>query len=155
LFNKLVVRVFDDLLFVRGGKLKLVRPFVYVRERETKQYARLHNLPVITENCPACFEEPKERARLKALLKAQETLYPTIFPQLVAALRPLMHPDFHADKIFKDLSKNRAEQRQESFLSLRAFAKELREKEAATSDEHEGTTSPLTEPAEVPTPALN
>jgi len=49
----------------RDGSLRIVRPFVNIREKHTKLYARLHNLPVITENCPACFEEPKERARIK------------------------------------------------------------------------------------------
>lgn len=83
---------------VRNGKLKIVRPFVFVREKDTKHYANLTNLPVITENCPACFEEPKERARIKALLKAQERLYPSLFGNLLGAIKPLMHPDLKLDE---------------------------------------------------------
>ncbi|XP_049852081.1 uncharacterized protein LOC126329096 [Schistocerca gregaria] len=88
---------------VRDGRLKIIRPFVFVRERDTKDYANLSNLPVITENCPACFEEPKERSRIKALLKAQERLYPGLFGNLQSSIKPLMHPDLHLDKILLQL----------------------------------------------------
>lgn len=33
-------------------------------------------LPIIAENCPACFEAPKERQRIKQLLAQQELLFP-------------------------------------------------------------------------------
>lgn len=90
---------------VRDGKLKIVRPFVFVREKDNKHYANLSNLPVITENCPACFEEPKERARVKALLKAQERLYPNLFGNLLSAIKPLMHPDLKLDETLQELDK--------------------------------------------------
>ena len=34
---------------------------------------------VINENCPACFEGPKERHRVKKLLAQEENLFPGIF----------------------------------------------------------------------------
>lgn len=86
---------------VRNKAVRIIRPFVYVREKDTKMFARYNNLPIITENCPACFEEPKERARIKALLKAQERLHPDIFHHLKATLKPLMHPDIDIDEIYK------------------------------------------------------
>ena len=49
----------------RQRDLKIIRPFVYVRERELRHFATQAALPVIPENCPACFEEPKERHRIK------------------------------------------------------------------------------------------
>ncbi|CAF0979761.1 unnamed protein product, partial [Brachionus calyciflorus] len=45
------------------GDLRIIRPFVYVREKELRSFAEGNKLPVITENCPACFEAPKERQR--------------------------------------------------------------------------------------------
>lgn len=123
---------------VRNGKVKIVRPFVFVREKDTKHYANLANLPVITENCPACFEEPKERARIKALLKAQERLYPNLFGNLLGAIKPLMHPDLHldealakidketkADKNKKYYPKRRSDEEQERFREARAKAKQI------------------------------
>jgi tRNA 2-thiocytidine biosynthesis protein TtcA len=43
-----------------AGDIRVIRPFSYVRERLTREFSVTSNLPVITENCPACFEGPKE-----------------------------------------------------------------------------------------------
>ena len=56
-------------------------------------FAREANLPVINENCPACFEEPKERARVKKMLSREETLYPNFYDNIKRSLLPLMHDD--------------------------------------------------------------
>jgi hypothetical protein len=56
-------------------------------------FAKSANLPIINENCPACFEEPKERARIKKLLSREETLYPNFFDSIKRSLLPLMHDD--------------------------------------------------------------
>ncbi len=45
----------------REGDLRVIRPFVFVRENHLRQFADKVKLPVITENCPACFEAPKVR----------------------------------------------------------------------------------------------
>jgi len=37
------------------GDLRVIRPLVYCWERLFKQFAESVNLPIITENCPACF----------------------------------------------------------------------------------------------------
>lgn len=39
----------------------MIRPFVYVREYQTREFSRTAKLPIVDENCPACFEGPKER----------------------------------------------------------------------------------------------
>ena len=44
---------------LREGDLRVVRPFVYVREKDLRHFADSCPLPVIAENCPACFEAPK------------------------------------------------------------------------------------------------
>jgi selenocysteine lyase/cysteine desulfurase/tRNA(Ile)-lysidine synthase TilS/MesJ len=72
------------------GDIRIIRPLCYVRERVTREYAAEYALPVINENCPACFEAPKERARMKALLASQEALYPSLFSSLAQAMHPLI-----------------------------------------------------------------
>jgi hypothetical protein len=48
---------------------------------------------VVPENCPACFEAPKERYRIKCLLATQEALFPSLFHALTKTLLPLMEPN--------------------------------------------------------------
>ena len=43
----------------REGDLRVIRPLVYVREVHLRAFADSAHLPVIPENCPACFEAPK------------------------------------------------------------------------------------------------
>ena len=76
-----------------GGDISVIRPFVYCRESLMTEFAKTRNLPVINENCPACFEEPKERARVKKLLSREETLYPNFYDNMRRSLIPLMHDD--------------------------------------------------------------
>ena len=47
------------LPFHREGDLRIIRPFVYIREVHLRSFADSAHLPVIAENCPACFEAPK------------------------------------------------------------------------------------------------
>jgi tRNA 2-thiocytidine biosynthesis protein TtcA len=77
---------------IDAGDLRVIRPFVYVRERQTAAFARQAGLPVIQENCPACFKHPTERMHMKQLLAGLEKAHPRLFPNLLAAMRPLMGP---------------------------------------------------------------
>lgn len=77
----------------RQRDLKIIRPFVYVREKELRRFAQDALLPVIPENCPACFEAPKERHRIKQLLAQQELLYPRVHFNIKTSLLPLMSID--------------------------------------------------------------
>ena len=78
---------------IDAGDLSVIRPFAYCRESLMTEFAKSANLPVINENCPACFEEPKERARVKKLLSREETLYPNFYDNIRRAILPLMHDD--------------------------------------------------------------
>ena len=78
---------------INAGDLSVIRPMIYCRESLMTAFAKEHNLPVINENCPACFEEPKERARIKKLLSREETLYPNIYDNIRRSLIPIMHDD--------------------------------------------------------------
>jgi len=75
---------------IDAGDLRVIRPFVYVRERKTRDFAERANLPVTQDNCPACFRVPTQRLLMKQLLAAQEQLHPKLFDSLLAAMRPLM-----------------------------------------------------------------
>jgi tRNA(Ile)-lysidine synthase TilS/MesJ len=78
---------------INAGDLSVIRPLVYCREALMTEFARKANLPIVNENCPACFEEPKERARMKKLLSKEETLYPNFYDNIKRAMMPLMHDD--------------------------------------------------------------
>lgn len=80
---------------IKGGDIRVIRPFVYVRETLTRQFAESNRLPVIPENCPACFEAPKERHRIKQLLASQEILHPRIFHNLRSTMKSLMSRDIN------------------------------------------------------------
>ncbi|XP_076344944.1 uncharacterized protein LOC143244342 isoform X2 [Tachypleus tridentatus] len=75
---------------VKEKDLRVIRPLVYVREKNLRKFAEQRKLPVIPENCPACFEAPKERHRTKQLLAAQEILFPKLYASLRSAMHPLM-----------------------------------------------------------------
>jgi tRNA(Ile)-lysidine synthase TilS/MesJ len=70
--------------------IKIIRPLVFCRERYTREYAVQRQLPIVSENCPACFEGPKERYRIKKLLAAEEALNPYLFSSLERAQMSLM-----------------------------------------------------------------
>lgn len=73
-----------------AGDVRVARPLVYVRERQLADFAQRAGLPVIKDNCPACFRQPTQRAYIKGLLAAQEAAQPRLFANLLAAMRPLM-----------------------------------------------------------------
>eukprot|EP00930_Biecheleria_cincta_P047690 TRINITY_DN33112_c0_g1_i1.p1 TRINITY_DN33112_c0_g1~~TRINITY_DN33112_c0_g1_i1.p1 ORF type:complete len:1138 (-),score=174.55 TRINITY_DN33112_c0_g1_i1:199-3612(-) len=78
---------------VSEGDLRVVRPLIGCREQECDDFADDAKLPVINENCPACFDAPRERYRTKCLLASQEQLYPHLFQSLQRSMRPLMEKD--------------------------------------------------------------
>ncbi|PIO65517.1 hypothetical protein TELCIR_12805, partial [Teladorsagia circumcincta] len=49
----------------RDGALRVIRPLIFVRERALREFADSKRLPVIAENCPACFNQATERHRIK------------------------------------------------------------------------------------------
>jgi tRNA 2-thiocytidine biosynthesis protein TtcA len=73
-----------------AGDLRIIRPFVYARERQTADFARRAGLPAIMDNCPACFRMPTQRMNMKTLLAEQEKNHKNMFSSLLTAMRPLM-----------------------------------------------------------------
>ncbi len=75
---------------IDAGDLRVIRPMVYVRERQTAAFAAEAGLPVIYENCPACFAKPTQRQHMKMLLAREERSNPQLFKSLLSTMRPLM-----------------------------------------------------------------
>lgn len=98
IFHNGYLRTMKASYDIDAGDIRVIRPLVYVRERSLKKFARENHLPVINENCPACFEMPKERARIKTLLSSQEHLFPNLHRSLLRAVRPIMERDLVVEK---------------------------------------------------------
>lgn len=79
--------------YVADQNVRIIRPLTLVREQELALFAAQNELPIISDNCPACFAAPKERLRMKHLLASQEFESPVTFPSLAKALTPLMSID--------------------------------------------------------------
>ncbi len=75
---------------IDAGDLRVIRPLVYVRERQTRAYAQASGLPVVADNCPACFGVPTRRMHFKTLLAEQERDHPRAFASILSAMGPLM-----------------------------------------------------------------
>ena len=72
------------------GDLRVIRPLVYVRENMLAELAQSNDLPVIAENCPACFSKPTQREHMKQLLKKEEQDNESLFGSLLTTMKPLM-----------------------------------------------------------------
>ncbi len=69
--------------------IRVIRPLLYIRERQTRDFAQMAKLPVIADSCPACFQHPTERQYIKQLLATQEQHNNKLFPNLLHAMRTL------------------------------------------------------------------
>ncbi len=74
----------------REGDVRIIRPMLYVRERQTADFAAAAALPVVPDSCPACFGMPTEREHIKALLSREESHNKRLFPSLLRAMHPLL-----------------------------------------------------------------
>jgi len=92
------------------GDIRIIRPLVYVRERQLRDFATRSGLPVIHDNCPACFAKPTQRQHMKELLAQQEANYPNTFKTLVTTMKPLMEQGLPAQAPAEPIifSRNRA-----------------------------------------------
>jgi len=73
-----------------AGDIRIIRPLVYVRERQTREFALQAGLPIIPDSCPACFTMPTQREHMKQLLAREEKTNKNLFSSLLKAMRPLM-----------------------------------------------------------------
>lgn len=75
--------------------IRIIRPLVRVRESQTREFSESAGLPVIQDNCPACYAKPQARAVTKELLLEQEKSNPHLYANLWRAMQPLIADDNH------------------------------------------------------------
>ena len=79
-----------------AGDVRVIRPLVYVRESQTADFAVNACLPVIADNCPACFDLPTQRQHMKNLLADEESRNKGLFKSLLTTLKPMMDSSYYA-----------------------------------------------------------
>ncbi|NJO17009.1 MAG: tRNA 2-thiocytidine biosynthesis protein TtcA [Thioploca sp.] len=84
------------------GDIRIIRPLIYVRERQTAAFAQSVQLPVIADSCPACFAQPTQRAYIKSWLAHEESQHQHLFKNLLQAMRPLMTKPAAVESLVKD-----------------------------------------------------
>ena len=72
------------------GDLRIIRPLVYARERQTRDFAITNQLPVVADSCPGCFVMPTQRQHMKELLAKEEAQNKLLFKSLQTTMMPLM-----------------------------------------------------------------
>lgn len=75
--------------------VRIIRPLVRVRENQTRDFAQSAELPIIPDNCPACYSKPQAREQTKQLLLAQEKANKHLYANLWRAMQPLIEDDNH------------------------------------------------------------
>jgi len=76
----------------KEGDVRIIRPLIYVREREIQEFARQANLPIIPSSCgedSPHFRVPTQRRHVKQLLAREEQNNPRLFASILAAVKPL------------------------------------------------------------------
>ena len=68
------------------GRHVVVRPLVYVTEREARHYAKEQALPIIGCCCPACGDLSLQRQRAKRLIAELEVEHPDVKHSMIRAL---------------------------------------------------------------------
>lgn len=85
--------------YIRRQDLRVVRPFVYVREKALRQFVESKKL-LVTRGIGSS-DLPEKRKQSKELILGQERAYPRLYWSLRTALRPLI--DAHEQQIDLDL----------------------------------------------------
>ncbi len=89
-FNTGQLRSMKAHYTIAEGDIRVIRPLVYTREPMTAAFAQEAGLPVIAENCPACFSMPTQRQHIKELLRAEEQHNTGLYSSILTAIKPLI-----------------------------------------------------------------
>ncbi|XP_034934386.1 uncharacterized protein [Chelonus insularis] len=77
--------------YIKDHDLRIIRPFVYVREKALKQFTEEKKLPVLKAVCLSCEEIiSKKSYKNRELMAQQEKTYPRLYWSMRNALRPLI-----------------------------------------------------------------
>ena len=76
---------FQPKTFLSRTNITVIRPLVYLRESEIKNFAAERGLDVLKSPCP--FDGNTNRQRIKNLIVELEKIFPDLFSHLAAAMR--------------------------------------------------------------------
>jgi len=80
-----------------NGATTVIRPLVYLEERDIVQFSRTNRFPVVCCCCPVCGKADQQRKRMKALLSGLERENPSVKRSLLRALANV-HPRHLLDR---------------------------------------------------------
>jgi tRNA 2-thiocytidine biosynthesis protein TtcA len=73
-----------------AGDVRIIRPLIYSRERQLRSFADNEQLPIIEDNCPACFEMPTQREYFKQMLLSEEKNNSALYKNILSAIKPII-----------------------------------------------------------------
>lgn len=76
---------FSPVTYLDRKDLHLIRPLVFVKEKQIRQFASKENLPIISSGCPVDGETHRQKTKL--LLENLEETYPNFQDNIIAALK--------------------------------------------------------------------
>jgi tRNA 2-thiocytidine biosynthesis protein TtcA len=69
-----------------NGKTTVIRPLVYVEEKEIREFSAQNRFPIVCCRCPVCGTADLQRKKMKTLLKELETEIPGVKRSMLKAL---------------------------------------------------------------------
>jgi tRNA 2-thiocytidine biosynthesis protein TtcA len=87
LFFEGTLKAMPAALIARGGAHTVIRPLVYLFEREVAAYAKGAGLPIVGCGCRSCGDFSLQRQRIKRLLLDLEREHPHLKGSMLKALR--------------------------------------------------------------------
>jgi tRNA 2-thiocytidine biosynthesis protein TtcA len=85
------LKAMSPSMLADNGTTTVIRPLVYVEERDIVQFSRTNRFPVVCCCCPVCGKADQQRKRMKVLLAELERENPSIKRSLLRALANV-HP---------------------------------------------------------------
>ncbi len=69
-----------------NGQHTVIRPMIYVEEKDIRTYSQLQEFPIINCGCPAAAQEDQQRQRMKQLIEKLSQDIPQIRNSMIAAV---------------------------------------------------------------------
>jgi len=86
------IKAMPPVLRAENGRHTVIRPMVYVWEREVKDYARRRMFPIVSCGCSVRDDDSLRRRRIKGFLMRLEAAHPGIKASLLKATRNVHLP---------------------------------------------------------------
>ncbi|HEX2769672.1 MAG TPA: tRNA 2-thiocytidine(32) synthetase TtcA [Geobacteraceae bacterium] len=94
------IKAMAPRMLADNGVTTVIRPLVYVEERDIIPFSRTNSFPVVCCCCPVCGVAEQKRKRMKGLLRELEREIPFVKRSLIKALANV-HPRHLLDGVLK------------------------------------------------------